>query len=201
MKHCDVLLDLHTASFGRTNPHYVRACMTHPVVARLALLQVRSLARRRTGLLPVLTTLCMACCDGQGAQIIAHSGGPRCSLRAVATSAGVPTVRLACGIVAASVVPLTGMRHLASGRGLAGVCGARQPAGVPERLHPTSATRCVVAHLRCLHAAWAALTPPPCLCGVCLCVCVCVEGQSAGKTAGLLRLKVLSLRKILRLRH
>lgn len=39
LKRCDLLLDLHTASFGRVNCLYVRADMTHPETARIAYLQ------------------------------------------------------------------------------------------------------------------------------------------------------------------
>src|SRR5690606_38702150 len=39
LKRCHLLLDLHTASFGRVNSLYVRAYMTHPETARMAYLQ------------------------------------------------------------------------------------------------------------------------------------------------------------------
>jgi len=39
LKHFDYLLDLHTASTGRTNSYYIRADMDQPIVRQMALLQ------------------------------------------------------------------------------------------------------------------------------------------------------------------
>ena len=36
IKHCDYLFDLHTASFGRVNTHYVRCDLSSPIVTELA---------------------------------------------------------------------------------------------------------------------------------------------------------------------
>lgn len=59
----DVLLDLHTAGFGKLNPLYVRARMSHSIVARLALLLVgfRSASARWCQQRDALTTLCFVC--------------------------------------------------------------------------------------------------------------------------------------------
>lgn len=39
VKHTEYLLDLHTASFGRVNSHYIRANLDNPITARMAFLQ------------------------------------------------------------------------------------------------------------------------------------------------------------------
>jgi predicted deacylase len=39
VRHMEYLLDLHTASFGRINSHYIRANLDDPVTARMAMLQ------------------------------------------------------------------------------------------------------------------------------------------------------------------
>ena len=68
----DFLLDLHTASFGRINTHYVRADMTRPDTARIALL-----------------------CHPQ---IILHAPGPAKGLRSAAVKElGIPAVTIEVG--------------------------------------------------------------------------------------------------------
>ena len=65
------LLDLHTASFGRINTHYVRADMTNPDTARMAML-----------------------CHPQ---IILHAPGPAKGLRNAAVAIGIPAVTIEVG--------------------------------------------------------------------------------------------------------
>lgn len=62
----DFLIDLHTASEGRVNSHYVRADMEHPVTARLARLQ--------------------------NADIIVHNPPNDTTVRGTAASLGIPAV-------------------------------------------------------------------------------------------------------------
>ena len=67
----DVLLDLHTASFGRVNTLYVRADMKHEATAKLA----RAI----------------------GAEIIIHNAGADGTLRASVASRGVPAITVEIG--------------------------------------------------------------------------------------------------------
>ena len=67
----NVMLDLHTASFGRINSHYVRADLTSPKVKELANLQ--------------------------HTQIIVHSTGPANSLRSAAMSKKIPALTVELG--------------------------------------------------------------------------------------------------------
>ncbi len=67
----DVLIDLHTASFGRVNSLYVRADMDDPVVARMARLQ--------------------------NPQIIVHNRGGDGTLRGAAAQRGIPSITVEAG--------------------------------------------------------------------------------------------------------
>lgn len=71
VRHCDELVDLHTASFHRTNLPQVRADLSHP--------PVRDLARRFA---PIL---------------VVHSPGRPGTLRRAATDAGIPAVTYESG--------------------------------------------------------------------------------------------------------
>lgn len=64
----DILIDLHTASFGRINSHYVRADMAAPLVAELARLQQ--------------------------AEIILHNQGGENTLRRQAMARGIPALTI-----------------------------------------------------------------------------------------------------------
>ncbi len=67
----DYHIDLHTASFGRINSHYIRADLTHPVVNELASLQ--------------------------HAQIIVHTKGPVGSFRSASVKSGHPAITIELG--------------------------------------------------------------------------------------------------------
>jgi predicted deacylase len=71
VRHVDVLLDLHTASFGRVNSLYVRADMRDARTHRLALLQ--------------------------RPQIIVHNSGPDGSLRGACAALGKPCITIEIG--------------------------------------------------------------------------------------------------------
>ncbi len=71
IKHFDILLDLHTASFGRVNSLYVRADMMHLETRRMALLQ--------------------------RPQIIVHNPPSDGTLRGAAAAAGIPAVTVEIG--------------------------------------------------------------------------------------------------------
>lgn len=71
VRHVDLLLDLHTASFGRVNSLYVRADMNDEVGARLAKLQ--------------------------SPQLIVHNTGPDGSLRGAAAALGKPAITIEIG--------------------------------------------------------------------------------------------------------
>lgn len=71
VRHCDALIDLHTASFHRTNLPQVRANLSQPAVFKLA--------------------------QGFGAMAILHGRGPLGTLRRAATDAGIPALTLEAG--------------------------------------------------------------------------------------------------------
>ncbi len=71
VKHFDILLDLHTASFGRINSYYIRADMDHPVTQKLAFLQ--------------------------NAEIIVHNPPSDGTLRGAADELGIPAITLEVG--------------------------------------------------------------------------------------------------------
>lgn len=71
IRYFDYLLDLHTASFGRVNAHYIRADLDDPVVKQMALLQ--------------------------NAQIIVHNLANDGSLRGAADSLGIYGITLEVG--------------------------------------------------------------------------------------------------------
>lgn len=71
IKKIDVLLDLHTASFGRINSYYVRADMSQPSVKKMALLQ--------------------------NADIIVHNPPSDGTLRGAADELGIPAITLEVG--------------------------------------------------------------------------------------------------------
>ena len=71
LKRMDVLIDLHTASFGRINSLYVRADLMDAMAARLAALQ--------------------------RAQIVLHSPANEKTLRGVATALGIPAITVEIG--------------------------------------------------------------------------------------------------------
>lgn len=71
LKHFDYLLDLHTASFGRTNSYYIRADMDQPVVEQMARLQ--------------------------NADIIVHNPPSDGTLRGAADELGIPAITLEVG--------------------------------------------------------------------------------------------------------
>lgn len=50
VRHCEYLLDLHTASFGRVNSHYIRANLDNPISARMAYLQNADIILNTPGL-------------------------------------------------------------------------------------------------------------------------------------------------------
>ena len=70
-KHFEYLIDLHTASFGRTNSHYVRADMDQEATKELALLQ--------------------------NAEIIVHNPPSDGTLRGAADELGIPAITLELG--------------------------------------------------------------------------------------------------------
>ena len=70
-KKFDYLLDLHTASFGRINSHYIRADLTHPEVRALVNLQ--------------------------HADIVVHTTGPAHSLRSAAMDNNIPALTIELG--------------------------------------------------------------------------------------------------------
>jgi predicted deacylase len=71
IKHCSVLVDLHTGSMLRDNLPQVRADMTNPRVAELA--------------------------QGFGSTVVLHNSGASGALRRAATQAGIPAVTLEAG--------------------------------------------------------------------------------------------------------
>lgn len=71
IKKFDCLLDLHTASFGRINSHYIRADMSNPLIASLAKLL--------------------------DPQIIVHTTLPKKSMRNAAINLGVPALTVELG--------------------------------------------------------------------------------------------------------
>lgn len=71
IRHFDYMIDIHTASFGRVNSHYVRADLTNPRVRRMAELQ--------------------------DAEIIVNTKKPSNSFRVSATKAGIPTITVELG--------------------------------------------------------------------------------------------------------
>ena len=71
VSHCDMLIDLHTGSFRRTNLPQLRADLTYPAVEKLS--------------------------SEMGAIVVVQSAGARGSLRRAATQRGVPAVTLEAG--------------------------------------------------------------------------------------------------------
>jgi predicted deacylase len=71
VRHCDVLVDLHTGSFERTNLPQLRADLSHARVAKLA--------------------------QGFGATVVVNSQPPDGTLRAATTDAGIPAVTFEVG--------------------------------------------------------------------------------------------------------
>ena len=95
IRQCEVLLDLHTAGFGKLNSYYIRASMSHPVVSRMAILMVSDslFSLSFSGVACYPDCLLTPSLFMQRPHIIAHSNGPKASLRLEATKAGVPTVQ------------------------------------------------------------------------------------------------------------
>jgi predicted deacylase len=73
VRHCDYLLDFHTAAVRRTNYPNIRANLDHPIVRRLAY--------------------------AFGCEMVVHSKGADGSLRRVAVGRGIPTIVLEAGEV------------------------------------------------------------------------------------------------------
>jgi predicted deacylase len=71
VKHFDVLLDLHTASFGRLNSFYVRADLSNPMTAQMARLM--------------------------GAEILLHNPSSDGTLRGAAEALGIPAITVEIG--------------------------------------------------------------------------------------------------------
>jgi predicted deacylase len=71
LKHFDYLLDLHTASFGRTNSYYIRADLDQPIVKQMAKLQ--------------------------NADIIVHNPPSDGTVRGAADELGIPAITLEVG--------------------------------------------------------------------------------------------------------
>lgn len=71
VQHCDLLVDLHTGSFQRTNLPQLRANLTNPGVAELA--------------------------SQMGAMVVLHSEGAEGSLRRAAMDAGIPAITIEAG--------------------------------------------------------------------------------------------------------
>jgi uncharacterized protein len=71
VRHFDVLIDLHTASFGRLNSFYVRADMTNPLTARMA--------------------------RQMGAEIILHNPSSDGTLRGAAEALGIASITVEIG--------------------------------------------------------------------------------------------------------
>jgi len=71
IKYFDYMIDIHTASFGRVNSHYIRADLRHPTIRKMAELQ--------------------------DAEIIVNTRKPLNSFRGAATNAGIPSITIELG--------------------------------------------------------------------------------------------------------
>lgn len=80
IRHVDVLIDLHTASFGRINTHYVRADMQNDTMAQLALLQHPDII-----------------VDNAGLPSAGQATGDNRTLRAEAVLNGIPCITIELG--------------------------------------------------------------------------------------------------------
>ena len=109
IRHFDVLVDMHTASFGRVNSHYVRADMSDTLLAKLALLQFPDIIVSN---------------QGQPSAGSASTGGR--TLRAEASLNGIPCLTIEFGN------PQVYQREMIE-RGVEGILNAMSQLGMIDR--------------------------------------------------------------------
>lgn len=101
---CTHLLDLHTASKGRVNSHYIRADLTHPVIRMMAYAQNAQILLHHTGM---LGTLRRAATDQGIPAITVELGDPQLFQKPIIEKAveGIFNVLAELGMISISIVP------------------------------------------------------------------------------------------------